>query len=116
MGDLVDIQHQRSSGSISCLAFTPIDRRGSLVGFADLHILGYRIRLFSCTVHEQNGKRWVGLPGRPWVNSNGELVRDETTGKVKYQPVLAFDSKDILDRFSVAAITAIKSYDVGAFR
>jgi hypothetical protein len=115
MNTELDIQRQRAGGGIGCLQFTPIDRRGSLVGFADLHVPAYRIRLFSCTVHEQNGRRWVGLPGRPWVK-DGELVRDPDTGKVRYEAILAFDDQAILRRFSDAAVAAIEAYDAGVFR
>ena len=106
---------ERHGGGVTCLAYTPIERRGSLVGFTDLHLPRMRLRLFSCTVHEQNGRKWVGLPSRPWMK-DGELVRDPDTGKVRYEPVLGFDSKDILGRFSDAAVAAIEAYDAGAFR
>jgi hypothetical protein len=111
----LDIVRPAAGSGITCLAFNRIERRGSLVGFADLHIVGYRMRLFSCPVHEQNGKRWVGLPARPWLDRDNQLVRDPDTGKAKWQPIITFDSRDILARFSDAAVAAVATYDAGAF-
>jgi hypothetical protein len=110
----LDLHHRHPAGpSVTVLAFSPITRRGSLVGFADLHLPRHRMKLFSCTVHEQNGSRWVGLPARTWVDRDGNLVRDQDTGKPKYQPILQFDSKDILNAFSDAAISALDAYQSG---
>jgi hypothetical protein len=37
---------------------------GTLVGFFDL-LLPSGLKLNDCTLHERDGKRWVGLPGKP---------------------------------------------------
>jgi hypothetical protein len=79
-------------------------QRGSLLGFVTLHLpSGLVIR--ECTLHSSNGKRWVGLPGKPQIDANGETRRGEG-GKVLYTPVVEV-AHDQRDRFQTQALQAI---------
>jgi hypothetical protein len=81
--------------------------RGSLQGFADLQTNGLTIK--DCTLHEKDSARWVGLPGRPQLDADRNVVRDDA-GKVKYVNVLEFTSPDVRAKFTQAALVAIDEY------
>ncbi len=106
------LQPRDNKGLIICLCFTRIERRGSLLVFADLHVIPFRLKLFSCTAHALHDRRWVALPSRPWVK-DGEPLRDVDSGKVKYQPIIGFDGANLLRRFSDAACAALDVYSPG---
>src|SRR3954470_7610077 len=74
---------------ITCLALK-LHVAGSLLAFVDLHIPSWRLKIFGCTFHKTNGKFWVGLPGKPQIDSEGTVLRDERN-KFKYTPVVVFD-------------------------
>jgi hypothetical protein len=80
-------------------------RRGSLVGFADIH-LAVGLTICGCTVHQQHGKRWVGLPGRPRLDRDKQLVIG-TDGKVTYDKFGTWDSPELSRRFSDLAAAEI---------
>ncbi|MGA8760157.1 MAG: hypothetical protein WB611_28325, partial [Stellaceae bacterium] len=60
-----------------------------------------------CSVHEKNGRRWVGFPARVQVDIEGRVRRDPATGKVLYAQVIDIAGREQRDRFQVAALTAI---------
>lgn len=111
--DILRPRPPETGGGVACLSFSPIDRRGSLLGFGDFHVPGFRLKLFSCGAHELDGERWIALPSWPWVSREGELVRDPETHKIKYQPSITWDSKAVGDRFSAAAVAALDAYQPG---
>ena len=98
---------------ITCLSFKRV-RSGGLVGFANLHIPAMRIKLFACPVQQSNGKRWVGVPSKPQLDRDRQLVRGEND-KPLYSQVVAWDSTEVRNRFSDAAVAAVLAYDPGAF-
>jgi len=103
---------QRAPG-ITCLAFKR-HHAGTLRGFADLHLPGLRLKLFDCPTHEANGTRWVGLPAKPRLDRDKQLVR-EANGKPSYATVLQWDDDTVRKRFSAAAVEAVEAYDTLAF-
>jgi hypothetical protein len=81
-------------------------RSGSLHGFADIIIPEMKLKIRELTVHESHGKRWVGLPGKPMVNRDCEVLTDDR-GKPKYAPVLQFLDRRIGDAFGDRVIEAL---------
>ena len=94
--------------SITCTNWTAFERN-TLKGFADIFVAAVHLNIRGCAVHEKNGKRWVQLPARPQLDKNRDLIRDDS-GKIQYAKVLDFDSREVSDRFSDAALKAIESY------
>jgi len=96
------------SSTVVCTAWKPFERN-TLKGFADLWLRAPRLNIHGCAVHEKNGKRWVQLPAKPKLDQNRELVKDQT-GRIQYCPVMEFDSREVADRFSEAALKAIDNF------
>ena len=70
-------------------------------------------RILGRPAHAGNDRCWVGLPGKPLLDRAGQVQRDEQTGKVRYVPVIVFDDKNLLHRFSDAAARALDLYAHG---
>ena len=83
---------------IVCTALRRVDK-GALKGFVTLHIPGWRLRLFSCRWFETDGRQWVELPQCQWVDNGGNT---------QYRDAVQFDDRASADRFSNAALAAIK--------
>ena len=95
---------------VTCTAWKPLERN-TLRGFADLWLRAARLHIRGCAVHEKNGKRWVQLPARPQLDKDRNLVRDDA-GKVQYVTIMEFDDREVADRFTAAAITAIQDFEL----
>jgi len=88
--------------------------KGSLYGFVELFIPEMRLRIFDATVHESHGRRWVNLPARPQVGSDGQVRRD-VNGRAAYSVVLQFADRQTSDAFSARVIAALLERDPDAF-
>ena len=93
---------------IVCMAYKPL-HRNTLQGFADLWLQPAHLHIHGCAVHEKNGRRWIQLPAKPQLDKDRNLVRDEG-GKVQYAKVMEFDSREVADHFSEAAMKAIETF------
>jgi hypothetical protein len=93
---------------IRCVKFSPIER-GALRGFCDLD-LDSGLTIHDCTVMESNGRRWVGLPGKPQINTDKTVRTDPASGKVLYVPVVSIADKARRDLFSSNALIAIDAF------
>lgn len=62
--------------------------RNTLVGFLDLKLEPSGLILRDCSLHEQNDRRWVGLPGKPRLDSDHRHCTDPATGKRLWSPVV----------------------------
>jgi hypothetical protein len=71
------------------------------------------IALHECSVHEKAGKRWVGLPGKPQIDREGQQRKDPKTGKALYTPIVEI-AKSTRERFQAAALEAIDKLLGGA--
>ena len=80
MTGVVDIIRPAGGAGVTCISFTRIERRGSLVGFCDLHIVGYRMpspsprspsRAHRRQAHLRPGRR---QPRHPRLRPRGALV------------------------------------------
>jgi hypothetical protein len=99
--------------TVEVSAFTP-RRSNSLHGFVTITIPEIHLRISDITVHESHGKRRIGLPGKPQIDRDG-TVRKNERGKVAYTPVLQFTDKATLDAFSARVIAALLEFAPAAF-
>ena len=82
-------------------------RSNTLIGFVDLLIPELRLRIREATIHEANGRRWVGLPGKPVLDEAARHKR-EPNGKWVYVPMAEWRDRDASDRFSAAVLEILK--------
>lgn len=106
------LRNRSGAPPLSCISYTPVIRRKTLCGFADLHLRPWHLRLLGCSCHRQDGSRWVHLPSRALIDKDGHALRDDG-GKIRYEAVIQFDDKDTHRRFSDAAVEAIDAYQPG---
>ena len=70
---------------------------GTLQGFADIEIPGWKLAINSVPVFQKNGKRWVMLP----------QTKVEKDGQTFYNKLFEFTDKTVGSRFSRAVISAL---------
>jgi hypothetical protein len=80
--------------------------KNNLMGFAKIQIGALIIS--DVTVMASNGRKWAGLPSKPMINRDGQVMQDDR-GKTRYSPILEWASKETADRFSKAVISAIEA-------
>jgi hypothetical protein len=78
---------------------------GSLQGFFNLR-LASGLCLNDLTLHEQGDRRWVGLPGKPQIDSEGRH-RVGDNGKKLYTPVVEIPDRERRDKFTAEALAAV---------
>ena len=86
-------------------SFKPV-RSNTLVGFIDLVVPEIHLRTREAPVHQSQGRRWVGLPGRSQIDKAGVARRDDK-GKIAYVNILQFTSREAGDAFSDRAVAAV---------
>jgi hypothetical protein len=91
--------------TVTCESFHPLVRN-TLRGFAEIVIAEMRLKIRDVAIHQKGESRWVQLPAKPQIK-DGALVRDPSTGKIQYTPVMEFDGRAVRDAFSTAAINAV---------
>jgi hypothetical protein len=95
---------------MSVMDYRPVDPpRNTLVAFLNLRLSPSGLVLHDCTEHKTaEGKRWIGLPGRPRIDSTAHLHRkDVTTGKFEWTPIVEIYGQAERERFQQAALAAI---------
>jgi hypothetical protein len=55
-----------------------------------------------------NGRAWATLPGKPIINADGTVARDEK-GKVRYVSILEWADRAAADRFGAALLVAMRA-------
>jgi hypothetical protein len=93
--------------------FTPL-RSNTLYGFCTVVIPELHLTISDLTVHQKNGARWVGMPGKPQIDRAGNVRRDDR-GKVAYSPVMQFTDRETRDAFSARVIAALLEFAPAAF-
>lgn len=78
--------------------------KNTLRGFCNILIPGIGLEIRDATLHEKNGKKWVGLPSRPYQDEAGET---------KYVYIVKFVDREKSDQFEVAALKALDAYTEG---
>ena len=86
---------------IRCIKFRPY-QKNTLRGFADLELGRTGIIIRDCTLHEKNGKEWVGFPARSYE------AKDGTTA---WQPLVEFaaGATEARRQFQEQAVAAIRA-------
>jgi hypothetical protein len=72
-------------------------RKNTLVGFFSA-IFPSGFVMHDLALHEKNGARWIGFPGRQWFNAQGEK---------QYAQFVEFSSRGAGDRFRDAVLAAL---------
>jgi len=89
-------------------------RSGSLVGFVDITIIELSLRIRDATVHQKNESRWISMPARAQITSDGTVRRNDQ-GTIAYTPVLEFTRRRTREAFSARAIEALLDRFPAAF-
>lgn len=89
-------------------------RKNSLLGFAKVE---FRSGLIFSDITVLTGERgaWASPAAKPLIDRAGAVMKDSTTGKVRYAPIIEFTSKEIRDRWSAAVIDALRATHPEAF-
>lgn len=85
--------------------FRPFERN-TLQGFVDVTLVDIGLVLHDCTLHAKGEKRWVGMPGKPWVDGDGKARRDEH-GKIIYSASVSWFNHGQASAFSAAVVDAL---------
>jgi hypothetical protein len=80
---------------------------GTLRAFVKLTLSPSGLKLSDCTYHEREDRRWIGLPGKPQLDSDGRVCKDPATGKTLHTPLVEIVGKAERERFQQAALAAV---------
>jgi hypothetical protein len=86
--------------------------KGSLRGFATIE-LPIGLVIAEVPIFATSGRVWASLPSKPQVDKDGQHKRD-VNGKLAYEAILRWRSRDLSDRFSSAVIALINEHHPGA--
>jgi DNA-binding cell septation regulator SpoVG len=82
-------------------------RVNTLRGFARV-VLPSGMVLEEVAVHQGPDHCWCGMPAKPMIDStSGVAMRDLRTGKVRYQQLVSFTSRDVRDRLTQQILHAL---------
>ena len=79
---------------------------GTLCAFFNLTLTS-GLRLNGCSLHRQNDKRWIGLPGRPVLAADGRQLVSPKTQKPVWSPAVEIKDPTIRAKFQLAALDAV---------
>lgn len=77
----------------------------TLRGFLTVRLTNIALEIRECTLHEKNGKRWVGLPAKPYQDEDGTQ---------KWSYIIKFYEKVLYNRFQSEVLKALDGYLNGA--
>ena len=80
--------------------------RNTLRGFVSIRIVEHDLQIYDLTLHEKDGKRWIGLPGKVQLDRDNRAILDDA-GKPKYVNVIKFASRLASDAFQSAVLAAL---------
>jgi hypothetical protein len=78
-------------------------QKNTLLGFLALRLPSGLV-LCNVSLHEQNGKRWLSMPSRPYKGDDGTD---------RWQPLILFTTPEHRERFQAAALDAVDRYFAG---
>ena len=76
-------------------------KKGSLLGFCNILMDNISLEIRDVTYHQKDGKRWVGLPAKPYQDEKGET---------KYSYIIKFLDKARWGQFQKATLEALDDY------
>ena len=76
-------------------------QRNSLQAFLNLLLTNVGLEIKDCTLHSANGKKWIGLPAKPY---------DKEDGSTGYSYIIKFPEKDKYAAFQKQALRAVEQY------
>jgi hypothetical protein len=79
---------------------------GTLRGFCTAQLPSGMV-LHEVAIHTRNGSWWASPASKPMLSREGTVLRDEA-GKVRYAPIVSFDSKQTRDRLSQGVVNALR--------
>src|ERR1700682_415042 len=82
-------------------------RKNSLIGFAKVQLPSGMV-IADVTVLTREGGAWASPPSKPMIGRDGSVMKD-ANGKIKYQPIIEFTSKEVRDKFSRAVVEALRA-------
>lgn len=85
---------------IKCLEFRKL-ACGTFYGFADLYLEDYRLEIYGCTLHKNDGKTWLNMPSRSYKNLKGEE---------KFSPIVRFANPSEYKEFCEEAKKVIQKF------
>jgi hypothetical protein len=94
-----------STRGIVCTALTP-RRSNTLRAFISISLQS-GMEMHDLSLHVSGPHAWVSPASKPMLDRNGVAMRDEA-GKIKYVPLISFQTKEIRDRFSESVIEAVR--------
>jgi len=65
------------------------------------------LTLKDCSLHERDGKRWIGLPGKAQIDSEGRHTSDPNTGRKLYVTIVEIKDRGRREWFQNAALAAV---------
>ena|SRR5690242_21913750 len=71
--------------------------KDSLRGFFTI-VTPSGLKIKHAMLHERDGQRWIGLPGKPFTKADGSI---------SYANIIDFDSRETKQRFQDAALCAV---------
>ena len=86
--------------------FIPVIRN-SLRGFCKVSLPSGMI-LSDVSVHVSGETAWASPASKPVLDRNGVATRD-STGKIRYTPIVSFARRDLRDKFSNAVVEALRA-------
>jgi hypothetical protein len=99
--------------TVTCESFHPLVRN-TFRGFAEISIAELRLKIRDVAIHQRGESRWAQLPAKPQIK-DGALVKDPSTGKIQYIPIMEFDSRAVRDAFSARVIASLLEFAPSAF-
>ena len=76
-------------------------QKNTLQGFASFLLSEVGLEIRDCSVHQKDGKRWIGLPSKPYTDKDGSE---------KYSYVVKFVEKDKYYSFQKHALAALDDF------
>jgi len=76
-------------------------KKNTLQAFVTLEILDICLEIKDCTVHQKDGKAWIGFPGMQYTDKDG---------KKQWKNILEFKDDDMKNSFRMSAVAAIKKF------
>jgi hypothetical protein len=99
---------------VTILAWKAV-HKNTLFGFATVRIERIGLVVDDVAVHQKNQSRGASLPSKPMLDRSGNVMRDEATGRIRYQPFGQWADRKVSDRFSAAVVAELLARHPDAF-